>query len=332
MGGSASTHRADAQGVRRVQSFRSQVVRDRDLDTSWNRPSASADPQRLSFTKRLTLSLGTVTQRVTRISAIGTPTECDWTRAETWGVSDIRNTDAKWARAADAEARLPLHNLAACASDERVLRVLLQRYPAAARVRDGAGMSPLHHAARAGQSVQIVLLLLRACPDMLLARCHSGSCPLHCAAEAPRGAAEALAVVHVLVNACPDALLCRDDRGCLPLHRAAAQSDAPGVVQLLLNAYPAAAGAPNDIGDLPVHLAASSSKLPETLQLLLPGQHLKRNNFGCCPLHLAAWRNTAKGAGVVRSMLSPKESPWGRRLDQHKKRYYEQRNFVDPHR
>eukprot|EP00937_MAST-01D_sp_MAST-1D-sp2_P000476 g476.t1 len=203
----------------------------------------------------------------------------NWKRPSTWTPDAVRlklAMDTYWVSTVDEDGRLPLHNVASRCNDVGVVRLLLDKFPAAIRKRDGAGLAPLHRAAWSGNSAQVVVLLLRCCPEMLGQVSHNGSLPLHFAAEGahPRNSP---AVVQVLLAAGAEALCERDEHGWLPLHRAAAYSAAEGVVEAIASAYPAAIGVANDVGNLPWHVAAMQSHLPSSLRVL--GRYLRKGKL-----------------------------------------------------
>lgn len=166
-------------------------------------------------------------------------------------------------------------------------RLILSRYPDAARVREEWDVSlPLHQCLEHGKSEALVSSLLDVYPQAASTNTRFRETALHLACNG----GFSLAIVRRLYQLYPEAVTVQDTCTELPLHSACeAVSSSVQVVEFLLEKYPEGAQSRNEWGRLPLHCAARKAST-EVVQFLIEiysnAVHVT-DNHGLLPLHWA---------------------------------------------
>eukprot|EP00984_Skeletonema_dohrnii_P030956 scaffold22890_cov109-Skeletonema_dohrnii-CCMP3373.AAC.3 len=172
---------------------------------------------------------------------------------------------------------------AACCNErvtERIIKYLLEYFPAAASAADDKGQLPLHVACGYNKNVtvNIIQLLIDAAPDSVRSvnKCtfkhpyslHSnrvineGWMPLHYLCDNENvGEISALEILKLLVEKYPEAVRHADNKGLLPLHFSC-EFKTPEFCRVLIEAYPGSERmSNNNFGVLPFHCACGSNSV-----------------------------------------------------------------------
>lgn len=198
------------------------------------------------------------------------------------------------AAALHSDGSVPLH-LAAKHASVRVLQLVLDAHPDAARESDPGGRLPLHLAVtRTDDADQIVASLLRAFPAGVRSLDVEGLAPLHVAASS-RASAN---VVARLLRSSSQEVRLRDLDGQLPLHLAVKHAAPVEAVVELLRHHPDGAAEHNTGGYLPLHVAEENGASSDVVALLLQSNPVaagQRTRWGRLPLHLLLKRGIDTG-------------------------------------
>eukprot|EP00985_Skeletonema_marinoi_P025971 scaffold19606_cov134-Skeletonema_marinoi.AAC.4 len=201
---------------------------------------------------------------------------------------------------------------AACCNErvtERIIKYLLEYFPAAASAADDKGQLPLHFACgyNKNATVNIIQLLIDAAPDSVRSvnKCtfkhptsvHSewvineGWMPLHYLCDNENvDEISALEIVKLLLEKHPEAVRHVDNKGLLPIH-IACEFKAPEFCRVLIEAYPGSERISNESGDgeLPFHCACGTNTIAtvEYMYKLYPDAINHTTTRGVHPIHLA---------------------------------------------
>lgn len=199
------------------------------------------------------------------------------------------------ARQASGLGYLPLHiALWYCDGYDDIILVLLEAFPAGARVEDPHGFfSGALLQDRFFFSLALVKKLMELFPGFAVEQDENGRYALH------RGCfnTDIIEVIEYLIEHSPENILERQGNdGQLPLHCSAYDSHDEQVIELLISLYPQAVMTTNSSGKLPLHHACRNQHLGIFQSLIHhyqdPDAHCNglavADNEGRIPLHIAA--------------------------------------------
>ncbi len=150
----------------------------------------------------------------------------------------------------------PLNNL--CDNEEvdeiagiQILKLLIEKYPQAARHVDDVGDLPIHLAC-VSRSLEFCQVLIDAAPDSVHSVNYQGYTPLHYFCDNREDDDEALRILKLFIEKYPEAVRHADNRGNLPIHLVNGWNS-PEFYHVLVEAYPGSMSMPDAFGELPLH-------------------------------------------------------------------------------
>ena len=193
-------------------------------------------------------------------------------------------------------------DITACCNEdatEKIIRCLLEYFPAAASATDHrGGETPLHATCghTCGNShvtIGIIQLLINAAPDSVRHADNNGQLPLHylCTNILNRRVDEiaAMKILKLLLEKFPGAICSNNNDGHLPIHLACIMSRSPEFCRVLIEAYPGSERISDEDGRLPIHLACMNNSVAtvEHLYKLYPDAIDHVTTGGMYPIQLA---------------------------------------------
>jgi len=206
---------------------------------------------------------------------------------------------------------LPLHIACSTPSpSERVVELLLNHYPHAAREEDAFLSSPLHVAARANAPSSVISVLVQLYPDAVRLLDRDERLPLHwaCHTDAPPE------VIQTLLGPYPSGLLVEESKyGYTPLHIAVHRGANAEVVTTMVSCMPQAASITDASGALPIHIVckrASTDDLPILKRLVkaYPKGIYVKDNMERMPIDLARKCNDNEVRSAMMKMLQERRA------------------------
>ena len=188
---------------------------------------------------------------------------------------------------------MPLHVL--CNNREvnekharQLLKLIITKYPEAARCADTSGELPIHYAT-AKRSLEFCQELIDAAPDSVRSVNNYGDMPLHSlCGKRVDDEGTALQTMKFLIEKYPEAIQHASNDGNLPIHFASMWRS-PEFCRVLIEAYPESERMRNANGDMPFHIACimNSVATVEYLYSLNPDVILQATTYGMYPIHIA---------------------------------------------
>ncbi len=141
--------------------------------------------------------------------------------------------------------------------NENIIRLLLEKFPAAASKRGDDGEALLHHAIEnPSVTPNIIKLLIDAAPDSVRSVDNdAGSMPLHSLCVIEKDEPVATEILKLLIEEHPELVRCVSGEDDLPIHLAVKAAKSLEFCQVLIEAYPGSERIADARGLLPLHLA-----------------------------------------------------------------------------